>query len=128
MLFPEIPTETILRIAYVFTYVKVVTGTNGEKAKYAQIRSAMGDTISDQEFRVAFEFLYNLEVIRAEKWALGEFEEITPGKWDIEAVEVVPNYESEYLVEKRGAGEPEKVEEMEEAEETENTSSMQDRQ
>jgi hypothetical protein len=98
--FPDVPRDLILRVKEVFTYVMIGAELEGGKVSYSYVWGLLRDKMTAAEFRAAFENLYNLGVIREEECSLAEEpEDLMPGQWAIETVEVAPFMESEFVIE-----------------------------
>ena len=101
--FPDVPIEVLVRVKHIFLYVRNGAILGDGKVSYRFLNNLLRNRMTDQEFRAAFEFLLNLQVIREEEDSLsGEPEDIGPGEWEIETVVVEPNMESEFVIEFTG--------------------------
>ena len=98
---PGVPLEQIQKVREVFTYVKIAAELGGGKTNYCSVRQYLRNRdMSSADSRMAFEFLFNLGVVRAVGTGMDlEPEDVGPGEWEIGGVEVAPDFGSEYLVE-----------------------------
>jgi hypothetical protein len=101
--FPELPLELRAMIKAVFASVLLgVEEQRSETVSYGYARYVAQrpgrSTMSDQEFHFAFEFLYSIGAIIEGESSAGE--EVSPEGCNVRELEVKPNFQNEYIIEK----------------------------